>query len=125
MYYKTIKSNLTFNEAINSFKQRNIIRCGSKVIDPSKTSIDSVQFSMDEIMSHDWEIIGIDTDMMVKLDEVRDMMYDINLDIDSRFYDEDRMNISSYWNLFENQFVMGDDNLQYEFMKFYVNNYRK
>ena len=125
MYYKTIKSNLTFNEAINSFKQRNIIRCGSKVIDPSKTSIDSVQFSMDEITSHYWEILGIDNNMMQKLDEVRDMMYDINLYIDTRFYNKDRMNISNYWNLFEDQFVLGDDNLQYEFMKFYVNNYKK
>ena len=125
MYYKTIKSNLTFNEAIDSFKQRNIIRCGSKVIDPSKTSIDSVQFSIDEITSNDWEILGIDSNMMQKLDEVRDMMYDINLDIDSRFHNEELMNISSYWNLFENQFVLGDDNLQYEFMKFYVNNYKK
>lgn len=58
--------------------------------------------------------------MVDKLDEVRDMMHDINLDIDSRFYHEEKMDISSYWNLFEDQFVIGNDNLQYEFMKYYV-----
>ena len=71
------------------------------------------------------EVVDNDHDMMAMLDEVRDMMHDINLNIDSRFYNEDRMDISSYWNLFEEQFVMSDDNLQYEFMKFYVNNFKK
>ena len=36
------------------------------------------------------------------------------------FYHEDKMDISSYWDLFNDQFVIGDDNLQYEFMKYYV-----
>ena len=62
---------------------------------------------------------------MYKLNEVRDIMRDINLDIDSRFYNEEKMNISSYWDLFEEQFVCNDSNLQYEFMKFYANNYKK
>ena len=63
--------------------------------------------------------------MMYKLNEVKDIMRDINLDIASRFYNEEKMNISSYWDLFEKQFVWNDSNLQYEFMKFYANNYRK
>ena len=53
---------------------------------------------------------------------IRDMMDDINLDIDSRFYDESRMDISSYWQLFENQFLLNNDDLKYHIMKWYYNN---
>lgn len=125
MYYKAIKSNLTFNEAIDSFKDGNIIRLDEIIFDPKTMRINEIRFSMDQITSNDWEVVDVDYEMVNKLDEVRDMMYDINLNIDSRFYNEERMDISDYWDLFENQFVMGDDNLQYEFMKFYVNNYKR
>ena len=125
MYYKAVKSNLSFNDAINSFKNGNIIRLGYNVFDPKDMNIDNVKFSIDQIISSKWEVVDIDHDRMGKLYEVQDMMNDINLDIDSRFYNEEKIDISSYWNLFENQFIMGDDNLQYELMKFYVNNYKK
>ena len=125
MYYKAIKSNLSFTDAINSFKDGNIIRLGYSIFDPKDMNIYNTKFSIDQITSNKWEVVDIDHDMVDKLDEVRDMMHDINLDIDSRFYHEEKMDISSYWNLFENQFIMGDDNLQYELIKFYVNNYKK
>ena len=125
MYYKAVKSNLSFNDAINSFKDGNIIRLGYSIFDPKNMNIYNTKFSIDQIISSKWEVVDIDHDMMYKLYEVQDMMNDINLDIDSRFYNEEKMDISSYWNLFENQFIMGDYNLQYELMKFYVNNYKK
>lgn len=125
MYYKAIKSNLTFNEAIDSFNNGNTIRLEYSIFNPKEVNINELKFSIEQIQSNKWEILVYDNVMNVRLDEVRDMMYDINLNIDSRFYNEERMNISDYWNLFENQFVIGDDNLQYEFMKFYVNNYKK
>ena len=77
-------------------------------------NIDNIRFSINQIRSNKWEVVDIDHDIMDKLDEVRDMMNDINLHIDSRFYNEEKMDISSYWNLFENQFITGDENLQYE-----------
>ena len=120
MYYKAIKSNLSFTDAINSFKDGNIIRLGNSLFDPKDMNIYNTKFSIDQITSNKWEVVDIDHDMVDKLDEVRDMMHDINLDIDSRFYHEEKMGISSYWNLFEDQFVIGNDNLQYEFMKYYV-----
>ena len=125
MYYKAVKSNLSFNDAINSFKNGNIIRLGYNVFDPKDMNIDNIRFSIDQVMSSKWEVVDIDHDRMYKLYEVQDMMNDINLDIDSRFYNEEKMDISSYWNLFENQFIIGNDNLQYELIKFYVNNYKK
>ena len=125
MYYKAVKSNLSFNDAINSFKDGNIIRLGYNVFDPKDMNIDNVKFSIDQIISSKWEVVDIDHDRMGKLYEVQDMMNDINLHIDSRFYNEEKMDISSYWNLFENQFIIGNDNLQYELIKFYVNNYKK
>ena len=125
MYYKVTKSNLSFNEAIDSFMYGYIIRLGDCILNPKDINIDDITFSINQINSNNWEIVDIDYDMMDKLNEVKDIMYNINLDIDSRFYDEEKMNISSYWDLFEKQFVWNDSNLQYEFMKFYANNYKK
>lgn len=120
MYYKAIKSNLSFNDAIDSFNNGNIIRLGNSIFDPKDMNIYNTKFSIDQITSNKWEVVDIDHDMEDKLADVRDMMNDINLDIDDRFYHEDKMDISSYWDLFNDQFVIGDDNLQYEFMKYYV-----
>lgn len=125
MYYKTIKSNLTFSDAINHFRNGYVIRLENDVIDPNNVNIMDLKFSYDQITSNNWEVVDTDYDMIDKLDEVRDMMQDINLDIDSRFYDELNMDISGYWDLFENQFVIGDEDLQYEFMKYYINCYKK
>lgn len=120
MYYKAIKSNLSFTDAINSFKDGNIIRLGYSIFDPKDMNNYNTKFSIDQITSNKWEVVDIDHDMVDKLDEVRDMMHDINLDIDDRFYHEEKLDISSYWNLFDDQFVIGDENLQYEFIKYYV-----
>ena len=126
MYYKATKSNLSFNEAIDSFIYGyNIIRLGDLTLNPKDINIDDITFSINQINSNNWEIVDIDYDMMDKLNEVKDIMRNINLDIDSRFYNEEKMNISSYWDLFEEQFVWNDSNLQYEFMKFYANKYKK
>lgn len=125
MYYKAAKSNLSFNEAIDSFMYGYIIRLGDCILNPKDINIDDITFSINQINSNNWEIVDIDYDMMYKLNEVKDIMRNINLDIDSRFYNEEKMNISSYWDLFEKQFVWNDSNLQYEFMKFYANNYKK
>ena len=125
MYYKVTKSNLSFNEAIDSFMYGYIIRLGDCILNPKDINIDDITFSINQINSNNWEIVDIDYDMMYKLNEVKDMMRNINLDIDSRFYNEEKMNISSYWDLFEKQFVWNDSNLQYEFMKFYANKYKK
>ena len=125
MYYKATKSNLSFNEAIDSFMYGYIIRLGDWILNPKDINIDDITFSINQINSNNWEIVDIDYDMLYKLNEVRDIMRDINLDIDIRFYNEEKMNISSYWDLFEEQFVRNDSNLQYEFMKFYANKYKK
>lgn len=125
MYYKATKSNLSFNEAIDSFMNGYIIRLGNWILNPKDINIDDFTFSINQITSNNWEIVDIDYDMMDKLNEVKDIMHNINLDIDSRFYNEEKMDISSYWDLFEKQFVWNDSNLQYEFMKFYANNYKK
>ena len=125
LYYKATKSNLSFNEAINSFMYGYIIRLGDWILNPKDINIDDITFSINQINSNNWEIVDVDYDMMYKLNEVRDIMRDINLDIDIRFYNEEEMNISSYWDLFEEQFVWNDSNLQYEFMKFYANKYKK
>ena len=102
MYYKVSKSNLTFNEAIEAFKNKNVIRNGAHGIkhDPSEVKIEDLKFSVNEIQSNDWNLLVSDNEMNEKLEEIRDIMHEMNLDIDSRFYNESRMDIDDYWSLF-------------------------
>ena len=127
MYYKVSKSNLSFNEAIEAFKNNNVISDEwSNIYDPKEKSLDGLKFSIEEIQSNDWNILTIDNEMNIKLEEIRNIMHGIGLDIDCRFYDESRMNINSYWNLFEQQFLLVDDNIQADIIKwFYTNKYGK
>ena len=128
MYYKVSKSNLSFNEAIEAFKNKNVIRNGvdGNKYDPSNVKIEDLKFSFNEIQSNDWNILVTDDEMNEKLEEIRDIMHEMNLDIDSRFYNESRMDIDDYWSLFENQFLICKDNIKYNIMKwFYYNRYNK
>lgn len=124
MYYKVSKSDLSFQEAIWAFKNKNIIRKGMNgtIYDPSTSKLEDLKFSLEEIDSNDWNILTIDTEKNLKLEEIKDIMHEINLNIDSRFYDESYMNINSYWNLFEDQFI--DEDLAYNIMKWFYYNKR-
>lgn len=122
MYYKTVKKNLSFSEAIEEFKRHNIIKNDAfSIYDPKEVDINELKFSIEQIQSNKWEVLVHDNVMNEHLKEIRDMMHDINLHIDSRFYDEDKMDIAGFWNLFENQFVLMHNEIQYELMKYYVN----
>jgi len=124
MYYKVSKSNLSFQEAIWAFKNKNIIRKGmyGTICDPSISKLEDLKFSLEDIDSNDWNILTTDTEKNLKLEEIKDIMHEINLDIDSRFYDESQMNINSYWNLFEDQFI--DEDMAYNIMKWFYYNKR-
>lgn len=122
MYYKTVKKNLSFNEAIEEFiNKHNTIKNDFSIYDPKEVNIDELKFSIEQIQSNKWEVLVYDNVMNGCLDEIRDMMHDINLHIDSRFYDEDKLDIAGFWNLFESQFVLMHDEIKYELMKYYVN----
>lgn len=126
MYYKVVKSNLSFNEAIEAFNNKSIIRYGwwGAVYDPSKVNIKNEKFPLEQIQNNEWHIVIPDNEMNSKLDEIREIMHEMNLNIDSRFYDESQMNIESYWNLFNDQFIIED--VAYNIMKwFYYNKYNK
>lgn len=126
MYYKVSKSNLSFNEAIEAFKKRNIIRNGrcGHVYDPSEVNLKELKFSLEEINSNDWYLLTTDIEKNLKREVIKDIMDDMNLDIDNRFYNKDRMDITDYWNLFDQQFI--DEDLAYNIMMwFYYNKYDK
>lgn len=128
MYYKVSKSDLNFNEAINEFCKKNYIRRGvyGTIYDPFKMALKDLKFSLEEINSNDWNVLTIDTEKNMKLEEIRDIMDEINLNIDSRFYIKDKMDIDDYWNLFNKQFLMSNDNIKYDIIKwFYTNKYGK
>lgn len=124
MYYKVSKSDLSFQEAIWAFKNKNIIRKGKYgiICDPSTSKLEDLKFSLEDIDSNDWNILTTDTEKNLKLEEIKDIMHEINLNIDSRFYDESRMNINDYWNLFEDQFI--DEDIAYNIMKWFYYNKR-
>lgn len=121
-YYKTIKNNISFSEAIDAFKNGQIIKYGPYfyVINPSEVNLKDIRFTIEQVESNEWAIVEPDTEMNEHLDYVRDMMDEMNLDIDSRFYHEDKMDIGDYWRLFEEQFI--DDKLAFDIIEWiYVN----
>ena len=49
------------------------------------------------------------------------MIHEMGIDIDTRFYDEEKMNISSYWNLLNDKMLF-DDKTLYEIIKWLYEN---
>lgn len=124
MYYKVIKNNVSFNDAIEAFKNKNVIKDEySNIYDPNEKDLNDLKFSIDQIQSNSWNILVLDNEMNLRLAEIRDIMHKIDLNIDSRFYDEDKMDIEDYWILFEHQFIK--DELAYHIMKWFYYNYNK
>ena len=124
MYYKVVKNNVSFNDAIEAFKNKNVIKDEySNIYDPNEKGLNDLKFSIDQIQSNSWSILVLDNEMNLRLAEIRDIMHEINLNIDSRFYNEDKMDIGDYWMLFEGQFIK--DELAYHIMKWFYHNYNK
>ena len=123
MYYKTIKSNIPFKEAIDCFKNGNTIQYKDRpnVINPNEVKLSDIKFSIEQIESSDWNVVEIDYEMNNKIDEVADMMEEMGLYIDSRFHTKSKMDIGDYWILFNEQNKI-DDKLAFEIIKWIYDN---
>lgn len=123
MYYKVVKEKLTFEEAIEAFKKGEIIRYkNNQPLCPSEIkNIESIGFTIEQIHSNDWSVLVVDDDMEDLKWQVSNMFYEMGIDIDTRFYHEEKMDISSYWCLLNHEMFF-DDKTLYEIIKWIYEN---
>jgi len=123
VYYRVVRENLTFEEAIEAFKKGEIIRYkDSKPLDPSVIEkIEYVGFTIEQIHSNDWSVVAVDCDMEDLKWEVSNMVHEMGVEIDTRFYNEENMTISTYWQILNNIFFF-DDKTIYEMIKYLYDN---
>jgi len=123
MYYKVVKEKLTFDEAIEAFKKKQTIRYkNNQPLCPSEIkNIESIGFTIEQIHSNDWSVLVVDDDMEDLKWQVSDMVHEMGIDIDTRFYHEEKMDISSYWCLLNHEMFF-DDKTLYEIIKWIYEN---
>ena len=123
VYYQVVRENLTFEEAIEAFKKREIIRYKyNQPLDPSKIKdIEGIGFTIEQIHSNDWFVVAVDDDMEDLKWEVSEMVHEMGVDIDTRFYNEEKMTISTYWQILNDKFFFDDESI-YEMIKWFYDN---
>lgn len=123
VYYQVVRENLTFEEAIEAFKKGEIIRYkDNEPLDPSVIEkIEYLGFTIEQIHSNDWSVIEVDGNMENLKWEVSDMVHEMGVEIDTRFYNEEKMTISTYWQILNNIFFF-DDKTIYEMIKYVYDN---
>lgn len=123
MYFKVVKDKLTFDEAIEAFKNGEIIRYKHyEPLCPSKIKyIENIGFTIEEIHSNDWSVVVDDDNMEDLKRQVSDMVHEMGIEIDTRFYHEEKMDILTYWQILNDKMFF-DDKLAYEIIKWVYDN---
>lgn len=123
VYYKVVRENLTFEEAIEAFKKGEIIRYKyNEPLKPSKIKdIEKIGFTIEQIHNNDWFVIAVDGDMEDLKWEVSKMVHEMGVDIDTRFYNEETMPISRYWKILNDIFFFDEKSI-YEMIKWFYDN---
>ena len=123
VYYQVVRENLTFEEAIEAFKKGEIIRYkDSEPLDPSVIEkIEYVGFTIEQIHSNDWFVVEVDGNMEDLKWEVSEMVREMGVEIDTRFYNEEKMTISTYWQIINDKFFFDDKSI-YEMLKWFYDN---
>ena len=122
MYYKVVKEKLTFDEAIEAFEDNKIIQYKNyKPMHPSDVRINDFRFTLEQVQGNDWKIVENDYYMEDLKRQVSDMVHEMGIDIDTRFYNEEIMNISTYWQILNDRMFF-DDKLAYEIIKWIYDN---
>lgn len=77
------------------------------------SNINDIKIPLWAIRSNNWNILIKDFDKIRKLEEIRNYIeYELNYEPDSRFYDENKMDIYDWWQKFDDKFI--NDDLIYE-----------
>lgn len=122
MYYRVVKENLNFEQAIKAFEDNKIIQYKNyKPIHPSDVRINDFRFTLEQIQGNDWKIVENDYYMEDLKRQVSDMVHEMGIDIDTRFYNEEIMDISTYWQILNDKMFF-DDKLAYEVIKWVYEN---
>lgn len=123
VYYQVVRENMTFEEAIEAFKKGEIIRYKyNSPLGPSKIKdIEGIGFTIEQIHSHDWVALVVDFNMEDLKWKVSDMVHEMGVEIDSRFYNEENMTISTYWQILNDKFFFDDESI-YEMIKWFYDN---
>ena len=123
VYYQAIRENMTFEEAIEAFKKGEIIRYKyNPPLDPSEIkNIEGVGFTIEQMHSNDWSVVVFDSNMEDLKWEVSEMVHEMEVDIDTRFYNEENMTISTYWQILNDNFFFDDESI-YEMIKWFYDN---
>lgn len=104
-YFNVEMEGLTFQQAYAAFKQGKCVRrYGSSVVYEPHVSPDmgDMKFSIDDVMATDWQVVQVNWEWENKLDEVRDYVEGAGLELDTRFYDLDKMDISQIFGYIAN-----------------------
>lgn len=124
-YYQVVRENLTFEEAIEAFKKGEIIRYKNKYnepLDPSEIKdIGKINLTVEQIYGNDWAALVVDDNMETLKWEVSNMVHEMGVDIDTRFYNEENMTISTYWQILNDKFFFDDKSI-YEMIKWFYDN---
>ena len=122
VYYQVVRENMNFEEAIEAFKKGTIIRYKySEPLDPKIKDIEKIGFTIEQIHSNDWTAIIVDDDMEDLKWKVSEMVHEMGVEIDSRFYNEENMTISTYWRILNDIFFFDDKSI-YEMIKYFYDN---
>lgn len=129
-YYKVERDHLDIDTAFDIVKNQEINDASMRVKDlngysyhvigkndlPSK--IEEITLPIGLLRSLEWEIVVPDYEMEENLDELRYwLQYEVdNFELDTRFFDIDKMDIADLWNRIDEQIVIHDEKLAYDIM---------
>ena len=129
-YYKVERDHLDIDTAFDIVKNQEINDASMRVKDlngysyhvigkndlPSK--IEEITLPIGLLRSLEWEIVVPDYEMEEKLDEPRYwLQYEVdNFELDTRFFDIDKMDIGDIWNRIDEQIIIHDEKLAYDIM---------
>ena len=129
-YYKVERDHLDIDTAFDIVKNQEINDASMRVKDlngysyhvigkndlPSK--IEEITLPIGLLRSLEWEIVVPDYEMEEKLDELRYwLQYEVdNFELDTRFFDIDKMDIGDLWNRIDEQIIIHDEKLAYDIM---------
>ena len=129
-YYKVERDHLDIDTAFDIVKNQEINDASMRVKDlngysyhvigkndlPSK--IEEITLPIGLLRSLEWEIVVPDYEMEEKLDELRYwLQYEVdNFELDTRFFDIDKMDIGDIWNRIDEQIIIHDEKLAYDIM---------
>lgn len=114
VYYKLFKNNLSYSDildfVVNNADKPYLIKLDNRYFQTSDIN-QNLELKIHEFQSLNWEVWERDIEMNNKLDEVRDKVEELGVDVDIRFYDLYKMDIEDIFNYMFSRGYFSDDEL--------------